>query len=188
MKHAELVRVVQTWLRTERKHGLVLAEPSTVGTLEEPDVIGWAAGRSCLVECKASRADFIADKRKSFRVRPSEGMGRTRLYAAPAGIIKPKDLPDKWGLLEVAEKGPRRVTMVVPPAAFTEWNLNGEIAFLASACTRVIEGWGQKGLGDIAQTDKKHPRLERREAKETRMRSQATEDFNKLFPKIPRRA
>jgi hypothetical protein len=63
MKHAELVRVVQTWLRTERKHGLVLAEPSTMRTLEEPDVIGWCAGVSSLVECKVSRSDFLVDKK-----------------------------------------------------------------------------------------------------------------------------
>lgn len=188
MKHAELVRVVQNWLRTERRHGLVLAEPSTVGTVEEPDVIGWCAGVSTLVECKVSRADFLVDKKKAFRARPAEGMGRHRLYAAPAGLIKPKDLPERWGLLEVAEKGARRVTVVVASKAFTEWNLRGEVAFLASACVRALEGWGQKGFGDVAQTDKKHPRLERREARETRTRSQATETFNKLFPKIPRRA
>src|SRR6201996_5282982 len=100
MKHAQLVARAADWLRHKYGCGIVLSEQYCV-TGEVPDVIGWKAScQSVLVECKVSRADFLADANKSFRLRPEEGLGSRRLYLAPAGVIPAAEVPRHWGLLE----------------------------------------------------------------------------------------
>ena len=42
---------------------------------EQPDVIGFNNSQSILIECKTSRSDFRADKKKHFRIKPDIGMG-----------------------------------------------------------------------------------------------------------------
>jgi hypothetical protein len=70
-----------------------------------PDAIGWKkASHSVLVECKISRADFLADRGKPFRLKPESGVGCERFYLAPAGMIKVQELPAGWGLLECRER------------------------------------------------------------------------------------
>jgi hypothetical protein len=67
-----------------------------------PDAIGWKrACHSVLVECKVSRADFLADRDKPFRQKPETGVGCERYYLAPQGLIGAAELPAHWGLLEV---------------------------------------------------------------------------------------
>jgi len=68
-----------------------------------PDAIGWKKKcHSVLVECKASRPDFLADAAKPWRLHPETGVGAERYYLAPGGLLQASDLPDGWGLLEVA--------------------------------------------------------------------------------------
>lgn len=71
----------------------------TFGTAEAPDAIGFAHDRSILLECKVSRSDFLADRKKVFRVKPELGMGCYRYYLAPPGVLAPEEIPDRWGLL-----------------------------------------------------------------------------------------
>lgn len=72
------------------------------GASESPDAIGWKNhGWSILVECKVSRADFLADLKKPHRVNPDGGMGQTRYFLTPPGLLKVDELPATWGLLEV---------------------------------------------------------------------------------------
>jgi hypothetical protein len=67
-----------------------------------PDAIGWKrACHSVVVECKISRADFLADLEKPFRRKPEKGMGCERFYLASAGLISADELPAGWGLLEL---------------------------------------------------------------------------------------
>jgi hypothetical protein len=88
------------WLRRYRC-GVVLSEQACVSG-EMPDAIGWKkACHSVLVECKVSRADFLADREKAFRQKPETGVGCERYYLAAKGLIRPEDLPAGWGLLEV---------------------------------------------------------------------------------------
>ena len=88
------------WLRRYRC-GVVLSEQACVSG-EMPDAIGWKkACRSVLVECKVSRADFVADRDKPFRQRPEIGVGCERYYLAPRGLVSIEELPASWGLLEV---------------------------------------------------------------------------------------
>ena len=64
---------------------------------EQPDCIGFRSGVSCLIECKTSRADFLADRKKRFRIDPKKGMGDWRFMLTPKGLIKVEELPAGWG-------------------------------------------------------------------------------------------
>ncbi|ELA3332430.1 hypothetical protein RFL90_003535 [Klebsiella pneumoniae] len=74
---------------------------AAVATGEQPDAIGFRNLASCLIEVKCSRADFLADRKKHFRIEPSKGMGDWRFFMAEPGFIEVSDLPPGWGLLHV---------------------------------------------------------------------------------------
>lgn len=121
MTHAELCALAVRWLKrpnSAKGHGCIVAVSECRAEMdgECPDAIGFRAGwhdGSVLVECKVSRADFLADKAKAHR-RPGAGMGTWRYYMAPAGVIRVEDLPERWGLLEVNARG--HVKPVAGPA------------------------------------------------------------------------
>src|SRR6516162_10892606 len=91
--HGRLVMQAVAWLRRHYKCGIILSE-QYCATGEVPDVIAWKDFcKSVLVECKVSRADFLADAGKPFRLKTEEGMGSQRIYMAPAGMIRAEELP-----------------------------------------------------------------------------------------------
>lgn len=111
MTHAQMVDLAVAWLRRYRC-GIVLSEQACASG-EVPDAIGWKGKcRSVVVECKISRADFLADRGKPFRQDPEIALGCERFYLAPAGLIAPPELPPGWGLLECVG---RNVEMLVKP-------------------------------------------------------------------------
>jgi hypothetical protein len=72
--HAQLVEKAVAWLRHYRC-GVVLSEQACVSG-EMPDAIGWKrACHSVVVECKISRADFLADRAKPWRRKPEGAVG-----------------------------------------------------------------------------------------------------------------
>ncbi len=100
MNHSFLVRKAVEWLRSYRC-GVILSEQACVSG-EMPDAIGWKrACHSVLVECKVSRADFLADRAKPFRQKPDSAVGCERFYLAPQALIRAEELPAGWGLLEL---------------------------------------------------------------------------------------
>ena len=100
MTHAQLVEQAVRWLRSYRC-GVVLSEQACVSG-EMPDAIGWKrASHSVLVECKVTRADFLADRAKPFRLKPDQGVGSERFYLTPPSLVKTEELPAGWGLLEL---------------------------------------------------------------------------------------
>jgi hypothetical protein len=100
--HDQLVERAARWLRRTRRCPVVATEIVTTNhTGECLDAIGWHQGYSILVECKASRSDFLADRRKTFRTMERLGMGDQRYYMTPPALVRPDELPPKWGLLEV---------------------------------------------------------------------------------------
>jgi hypothetical protein len=104
MTHAQLVEKAVRWLRHYRC-GVVLSEQACVSG-EMPDAIGWKrANHSVLVECKITRADFLADRAKPFRSKPERGVGCERFYLTPANLVRPEELPTGWGLLELRGRG-----------------------------------------------------------------------------------
>ena len=99
MTHAQLVEKAVRWLRSYRC-GVVLSEQACASG-EMPDAIGWKkACHSVLIECKASRADFLVDREKPWRQKPLRAVGNERFYLALPGLIGVNELPAGWGLLE----------------------------------------------------------------------------------------
>lgn len=100
MTHARLITQAVAWLR-RYGCGVVLSEQSC-SSGETPDAIGWKrACHSVVVECKVSRADFLADREKPFRRNSKLAMGCERFYLALSGLIAVSELPEGWGLLEL---------------------------------------------------------------------------------------
>ncbi len=112
MTHAQLVEKAVRWLRVYRC-GVVLSEQACASG-EMPDAIGWKqACHSVLVECKVTRADFLADRDKPFRQKPEKGVGSERFYLTLPALMRLDELPSGWGLLEYRR---RRIEMVQPSA------------------------------------------------------------------------
>jgi hypothetical protein len=176
MQHAKLVQLGVRWL--SRQCSVVLYEAAVVKK-EIPDVIGWVGPRAVLIECKASRADFLRDAAKVTRTDPKAGMAQRRYYLCPARVVQLRDLPPKWGLLW-AEKG--RITVQREARGFPQRNLLAEVEFLSTMLrraqirvgTRPLSEWlrgesrfeAQRGIppnsrsksAPIASTDQRPPR------------------------------
>src|SRR3989454_4284570 len=121
MTHAQLVHKAVAWLRGYRC-GVILSEQACLSG-EMPDAIGWKrACHSVLVECKISRADFLADRDKPFRQKPENALGCERFYLTPDELLRPEELPSGWGLLGYRK---RKVAIVRPSAR----NLRTAIGF-----------------------------------------------------------
>ena len=130
MTHCALVEAAAAWLR--KTCAVVITEIATVG--EEPDAIGWNGVNSVLIECKASRADFLSDRRKYFRREPERGIGCRRFFLMPAGLVASTEIPTGWGLLE---SDGRRVRQVIHSEPFREMDSRHEIRILLSALRRI---------------------------------------------------
>lgn len=116
MTHAELVEISHRWLSHELQCSFVLREMRHLHDMGEiqdaPGIkISWGEIGSILVECKATRADYLADRQKKFRQDSRGGVGAFRFFCAPGGIILPEDLPPRWGLVVV--NGRRTLRMAV---------------------------------------------------------------------------
>lgn len=158
LTHDELVRRAVKWLKTAihhppRRPGCGVAVPEIVTRAhEQPDALGWMdGGRSILVECKTSRSDFAADRKKIHRRLP--GLGLYRYYLCPPEVIHSADLPEGWGLLWCY---PKHVKVVVQASENPERDRQGEILVMYSLLRRVaVRGqlqrclskkWGGEGL------------------------------------------
>lgn len=141
--HSDLIALAATWLRKRKGCAIVITD-MTSGSPETPDAIGFKGRFSYLVECKTSRADFLADRKKFFR-RPGHGcsMGSFRYMLAPVGMIRSAELPDGWGLLEPGRAGAVEVYPVPPYAR--ESDRSYEIDLLCSALRRMV-GPGVRGV------------------------------------------
>jgi hypothetical protein len=121
MTHSQLVQKAVAWLRAYRC-GVILSEQACLSG-EMPDAIGWKRPcHSVLVECKVSRADFLADREKPFRRKQELGMGCERFYLTPPNMLAPEELPARWGLLECHH---RQIKLRLPSAK----NLRTETGF-----------------------------------------------------------
>jgi len=132
MTHKELVKKAKKWLRAQGC-GVIITEMAS-NAMQEPDAIGWYSTFSILIECKASRSDFLKDKNKEHS-KTKLSMGDERYYLAPKGIINPEELPEKWGLLEPYGNGIKRIRN--SGWFYREKNCRGEIILLVSAIRRI---------------------------------------------------
>lgn len=134
MNHAALVERAARWLANTERCVFVVTELSIYA--ETPDAIGWSPnGRSILVECKANRSDFNADKAKPWRRHPEDGMGTMRYYMTPPDLVTPDQLPHGWGLLEVHGRSVRKVAEAATQVRSTLGHRR-EIALLLNAVRR----------------------------------------------------
>src|SRR5690606_27972362 len=101
--HPELVQIAEKWVK-KNGFAVVASELKTV-IREIPDVVGFSASASIIIECKCSKSDFRADFKKPERIMEGKGIGNYRLYLAEKGVLCLDSIPEKWGLLEVNEKG-----------------------------------------------------------------------------------
>lgn len=149
--HQQLVKRAVSWLRNHEHCRVVFAEVHSAAG-EIADAIGWRSGFSILIECKASRSDFLADSKKFSRRFAGEGVGDMRYYMAPKGIITPDDLPEGWGLVEIDDHRARVVVKATHRDRETN-ALRAEIRLLVSVLRRIqtrefvtIAPWGADDL------------------------------------------
>ena len=141
MTHKELVEIGYKWAL--KRCGFAFKELS-VAHDEIPDVLGFNSQGTFLLEAKVSRADFLADKKKVFRIFSEKGIGDWRFFIAPKGLIMTEELPQNWGLIEVSEKG-KAITTYNPFGTgniYSNWikcnkNSEAEYRFLYSALRRL---------------------------------------------------
>ena len=105
MSHALCVKMASEYMR--KRADVVLPEFFCHNS-ELPDVIAFTSRDSTVIECKVSRSDFLRDKNKPFRINSNQGMGDSRYYCAPKDLIKPEELPQWWGLIEILPSGKMR--------------------------------------------------------------------------------
>lgn len=110
--HSKLCEIGRKWvLRAPSAKGgnmhLAFTEIGCQATKEHPDVFALhSSGETIILEAKASRSDFLADKKKSFRAEPDQGMGDFRYYICPKDVVKEEDLKGtQWGLIWVSPGG-----------------------------------------------------------------------------------
>ncbi|WP_228203256.1 adenylosuccinate synthase [Acinetobacter sp. CFCC 10889] len=132
LNHRKLCEIGARFLKRPESangHGchFAIVEPSCYG--ENPDVFGVRHGfngATFLLEAKMSRSDFLADKKKPHRMNPETGIGKYRYFICPNGLIKPEELPEKWGLIYVRPKGICKViagVLAVPRIKYySEWS------------------------------------------------------------------
>lgn len=139
MTHSELVDRAAKWLRSSMRCPVVLTEFAS-GAGEQPDAIGWKyMGLSYMVEAKASRADFLRDKKKMYRhpALQCDCLGLYRYYISIPGVVQPDELPPCWGLLEVV-KNRIRVKVQASPSEQTTSGVRREVCMLMSALRRPL--------------------------------------------------
>lgn len=133
MTHADLVERAVRWLRGTMGCKLVLREMTGWGG-EQADAIGWNRNTSVLVECKATRSDFLADAKKPWR-QPiaGVGMGVIRYYLTPPGLVRESELPEDWGLIEARPSMIRNLRLGQPRKA----DHAAEVSALLSVVSRL---------------------------------------------------
>lgn len=110
LSHEELRKLAVYWLKMraytppgQSARGgrcSIISSELVSSACDTPDAIGWNQnGRSILIECKTSRADFNHEKGKTYR-QNGAGLGNQRYFLTETGLIPKEKIPEGWGLLE----------------------------------------------------------------------------------------
>jgi len=140
--HKELVEIGYRWIqRSKQRNTLgcyvgcsVAFKELVTHAQEQPDVIGFNSYNSILIECKATRSDFLSDKNKPFREHPETGMGEYRFYLTNKDLVKPEEVPEKWGLLESCG---RSVRIIKDPTKYDDFAYRSERQYMRSIIRRI---------------------------------------------------
>ena len=111
----------------------------TINSLGEMDAFAlncWPSKhfRRVAYEVKVSRSDFKHELEQPRKRGGAEYFANECYFAAPAGIVKPEELPERWGLIEIAEG--RRTTIV---KAQSQEAGDLTMGFIASMCRNIME-------------------------------------------------
>lgn len=161
MTHADLCERARRWLTGSAGCPIALVE-FVVSLSEIPDAIGFRkSGRdSIVIECKASRSDFLRDAHKPHRKADAKALGDYRYYMCEPDVIGPDDLPDRWGLLWVVGTKVKRMTGADPkrtywPPENDVWRFptfDGERVVMFSALRRLQLRLGTPAFREKVQT------------------------------------
>ena len=143
--HDYLVQRARNWLVAGGGCRFAFAEFSTWFTRDIPDAIGFQEnGLTVMVECKTSRSDFHADKRKASR-QNGKPLAHYQYYLCEKGVIVPNDLDGlesgDWGLLWI--KSSKAVSVKRYPKSHfykkTEWGQDEKYAAAEDYARYVME-------------------------------------------------
>ena len=81
MTHAQLVHYAKLYLLSAKNCNPVFTERGSANIGYFPDVLGWTAQNSFQIECKVSKSDLLADKKKLQH--NDVGIGSRRYYCVP---------------------------------------------------------------------------------------------------------
>lgn len=87
------------------------------------------------IEVKVTRNDFFRELNNPKKRESAESIARETYFAVPAGLVKPEECPEGWGLIEVLSNGSARTKL---RAKQRERPVFDE-AFIASLMRRVAE-------------------------------------------------
>ncbi len=107
--HQKLCDRAVRWLSGTKKCNPVFS--GIASTSEVPDAIGWTPWSSIVVECKTSKADFYADKKKYIKFRSPDGQFTRRMSN---DYWKQKSLDEGWKEEPDSAMGQRRYFMSEP--------------------------------------------------------------------------
>lgn len=138
--HSNIVDAAYNWIMHAGKCKFAFKEMHST-TSEIPDILGFmdSGWSSVLIECKASRSDFLADKKKQFRIHPNDGMGKFRFYCCPTNMIRKDEVPEKWGLIYVGKTGHARAVInplkhkYSPEWLFSDRSMQSEMRMMFTA-------------------------------------------------------
>ena len=133
--HKKLTERASQWLKNAKQCNPVFSEQGSANFSEMPDAIGFKSDLCIVVECKISKSDLYADRKKKFR--ESGGLGDLRYYFMPESLYQEcKDFDFKgWGLVVLTENNVVKKVRGIDSDRFKS-NIKNERDFLRS---RILE-------------------------------------------------
>lgn len=122
LTHEFLVKQGGKWLKA---HGYPIVKvESHSNRLEHPDIIGFNASHSAVIEVKTSKADFFRDFDKPCRQPWFTGLGNYRFFLVPESLYTELEIdPDsKWHYLLARDDGSIYSTEIHPNSNQIPWN------------------------------------------------------------------
>ena len=110
MTHKELVKIGKEYLISAKRCNPVFCEKGSANISEIPDIIGFKANETIVIECKTSVSDFRNDKKKGCRIN-GKGLGTQRYYLITYELFDnlPAEILAGWGIITINIYGAGRI-------------------------------------------------------------------------------
>ena len=140
LTHDELIIIGAHWLHTKMRCSLVLMEPTCIYNHEQPDVFAIKGMNVFSIEAKAHKADFLRDKKKTWRRRRYiQRMSNYAWFIFDEDLgVDLKKVPKNEGVLLV-KRTAKRITIrqAKKPTYLAETNLYGVLNLMISQYKQV---------------------------------------------------